>query len=200
MRLKTPQTEKVCCLGGLGVRDRYRQTRNWIAYRSSPQLLFWAVVKLAACVNKQDSHRAALHPGLSLSSEFTIAFPFSQGQIHHFSCRPISSDSHKSTERAREHFYVNYVNLNSLAVKDVRVAIQLSKLDGRGSRKTKKQKKQKNTTKKQVWAVILEEENCLHAVFSLINWAHAFSLKWQYGKRCTKWFTLPCSYWKQRRD
>lgn len=55
-----------------------------------------------------------------------------------FSYRPISFDSHKSTERAREHFYVNYVNLNSLATQDVRGAIQLSKLDGRGGREIKR--------------------------------------------------------------
>lgn len=40
-------------------------------------------------------------------------------------------------ERAREHFYVNYVNLNSLATRDVRGAIQLSKLDGGEGREIK---------------------------------------------------------------
>lgn len=73
-------------------------------------------------------------------------------------------------ERAREHFYVNYVNLNSLATRDVRGAIQLSKLEDREGRKIKR-----NGIKKRilVWTSILEDKNCLCAVtqgFSLTNW------------------------------
>lgn len=72
------------------------------------------------------------------------AFPFSQGK------QTISlADQYLLTainpERAGEHFYVNYVNLNSLATRDVRGAIQLSKLDGREGRKIKRNSNKKRT-------------------------------------------------------
>lgn len=62
-------------------------------------------------------------------------------------------------ERAGGHFYVNYVNLNSLATRDVRGAIQLSKLNGREGRKINRMKK-----RTRVSAPVLEDKNCLCAV------------------------------------
>lgn len=44
---------------------------------------------------------------------------------------------------SREHFYVNHVNLNGLAARDVRGAIQLSKLEGREGKEIKIKIKEK---------------------------------------------------------